>query len=763
MLRKLACLKTSLVAKRRGGGPAAGAGAGAAHKPLHKQSTRPAAESNKPGAASAAASTRRQRAGAATGKHQFCVGVDFGTTYSGFAVAYTGAGERIPRTAAAASSSVSESGELPPITPVVPTVWYGFDKPEQPPNVTGVKVPTVLCYDKADATLDSWGYAAHKRNSPNLVKVERVKLCLEPSTPEYMRPLLPPELDPGTVIADYLRELNRCCLELIQRTWGVSTTTGDLGADDIMYCFTVPVDWSPESHRRLRRAAYQAGMIAVEQSGNLMFCYEPEAAALSCIHDPDVVMAPASSFLVVDCGGGTVDLFQCAMGATPTELSELTVGTGGFLGAVNVDVGFMHHLRDVFGSVGLDALSTSPRCATGWANLMSQWESRKRAFTGREKTVEELFVPQVLIKELRLVLDDDELPESVLETGTVTLTPQLMRAFFDPVIDAVLALVHIQLRKVQKQTAQAAPPTSPTSAKRPVSSSTVSSSATFVTASLPSKAPQQPAAKVTFSEDVQSIRSSALASGKLIQNLFVVGGFGSNEYLRRRIAADPLVVDLVHRVRTIPTPEIAVLKGAVYAGTFPGSIRSRRARKTIGVQILRPYNAAAAHDGHDDVVYTDPLHPQDTRHWLVDTYVEPFIHRGDVIDGRARHTKHHFALSPGTHTGDINIYASSSSSPSSARGSADGEGLLHIHRDACELLGTVSIHVSPDYRRPSAGSEFSISIDYGRVELEVSVTDMATQRVWRTILGHGNITVANDDDDDDDDNGDDGRKDSVVK
>ncbi|ORZ36822.1 hypothetical protein BCR44DRAFT_119523 [Catenaria anguillulae PL171] len=629
-------------------------------------------------------------------KIRYCVGLDFGTTYSGFAI-------------------VQMQSDPTKLQPVTPLNW-----PDQPPNVTGVKTPTISCYAKDNLALDSWGFTAMKKNTMKVHKIERVKLCLEPSTPEFLKPIIPEGLQADDIIRDYLREVDGYCMQTLDRMWGVSFGKGDIAKDEIMYCLTVPVNWSAESHQRLRRAAYRAGLITTERSPNLVFCYEPEAACMACVHDPDVQLRPGSEFLVVDCGGGTVDLFQCRIGQTDDprsapELVELSMGQGGFFGATNVDVAFLNYLGELMTPLGLENVSHSPRCAAAWNNLLSQWEYRKRSFTGSESAIDEIFVPQAILRELEDTLDG-QLPEA-LEGGTIELDPQRMRSFFDPVLDSIIRLVQTQIHSL------------------------------------------------VTNGDAGATASGALVgsngSGTVLEHMFVVGGFGNSAYLRKRIADDPVIKKLVNRVRSIPSPEVAVLRGAVYAAVGD-SIRSRRARRSIGVQILRPFDPQV--DEERDVVYRAPDQPRNQAFWLVDSYVEAFIQKGDPVQMSSHYAKHHFSLSPGSWTADINIFASDVRRP-----------LLHTRRDKCDFLGRVTIDARPFYppNSPSSGSfhgsardsmvsvapstssgvggggananwskrDLSISIYFGRVELEVCVTDTESGRTWRTILGHGHIHV----------------------
>ncbi|KNE65699.1 hypothetical protein AMAG_09681 [Allomyces macrogynus ATCC 38327] len=137
-------------------------------------------------------------------------------------------------------------------------------------------------------------------------------------------------------------------------------------------------------------------------------------------------------------------------------------------------------------------------------------------------------VDAVILKELEETLDDT-MPEA-LQLGTIELTPELMKSFFDPVLDSIIHLIQKQVLALVEERRDAS--------------------------------------------DHGDLPPVTATTG-MLENMFVVGGFGNNQYLRQRIADDAVVQRLVKRVRSIPSPEVAVLRGAVYAAVGD-SIRSRR-------------------------------------------------------------------------------------------------------------------------------------------------------------------------------------------
>jgi molecular chaperone DnaK (HSP70) len=66
--------------------------------------------------------------------------------------------------------------------------------------------------------------------------------------------------------------------------------------------------------QRMRRAAVAAGFVATETSPALLLAAEPEAAALTIHKRQPLDFHEHQRFMVIDMGGGTVDLVGLLMG-----------------------------------------------------------------------------------------------------------------------------------------------------------------------------------------------------------------------------------------------------------------------------------------------------------------------------------------------------------------------------------------------------------------------------------------------------------------
>ena len=80
----------------------------------------------------------------------------------------------------------------------------------------------------------------------------------------------------------------------------------------IRWLLTVPALWSEEHKMFMRKAAVAANIIDSTNTQNLLLCLEPEGASIQCREDADKTvreqMVKNSIVMVLDCGGGTVDI-----------------------------------------------------------------------------------------------------------------------------------------------------------------------------------------------------------------------------------------------------------------------------------------------------------------------------------------------------------------------------------------------------------------------------------------------------------------------
>ena len=144
------------------------------------------------------------------------------------------------------------------------------------------------------------------------------------------------------VISESLRYISEKALQKL------SEQVGKVVKTKIRWVLTVPALWSEEHKFFMRKAAEEAGIIEDQNSSNLLLSLEPEGASIQCREDsePQVrsQMVKDSVVMVLDCGGGTVDITTHKLTCNPDErflCEELLPSSGGCQwGSKFVDIHF---------------------------------------------------------------------------------------------------------------------------------------------------------------------------------------------------------------------------------------------------------------------------------------------------------------------------------------------------------------------------------------------------------------------------------------
>lgn len=414
-------------------------------------------------------------------------------------------------------------------------------------------------------TAVEFGFEARKRwrselgrGNPNgLGYATRFKMALRADAPRVDVPRFLGSLtgaDRRTVrglIAACLGKLYKTALKEIGATSyrGIGFTE-----DDIRWCITVPAIWKDSEKQAMRDAAAQAGMPSDEE--RLLLVSEPEAAAVYCALTPGTLLGPTrpagrldvettgSRFMVVDCGGGTVDITSYQIrteGVGANRLAEIGIPDGGPLGSAYINQHFVEQvLADRFGDEQLKALTVShPREIALLEDRWEEWKVGLHSETAPDGTPVlttpcDVEVPgrlwEALAKHTR-----ERLTELAMDDPYhLVLTPEEVTALHESVVGPVLDTIERQRRLV-------------------------------------------------------------LGGGPVtgLDQILVVGGFARSTYLRDRIA---------HRfggevkVLIPQDPAVAVLGGAVHFAYDPSVIWGRRSKYTYGFGCSMPFR-----DGVDPI------------------------------------------------------------------------------------------------------------------------------------------------------------------
>ncbi|PKY50239.1 actin-like ATPase domain-containing protein [Rhizophagus irregularis] len=344
------------------------------------------------------------------------VGLDFGTTYSGFTYCHVSDGDNF----------------------VTNDQWPG--------EMGQLKTNTVLQYDEHYMNVESWGYPALSKR-PNKKKktkngsrpVELFKLHLG-NLSDNLKPELP--VDYKKAITDYLREIGKLIKEMVTTHWD-----GINFLERVLIVITVPAEYSEKDKGIMRECVHKAGLIKERESKNLQFTTEPEAAAIYCMENNLKVNnldTPGTTFMIVDCGGGTVDLTTRKL-LENKQLSEVTERAGDFCGSTFIDREFLNALRKILGDRAINSLRDNHYGQMQYMiqefclNAKLLFTGDKSEFSSYEMDIEDL-VPVVMQYVTEEVEDEMEEADWLIEFGY-----DFIKSMFDPIIERIITMIQTQL------------------------------------------------------------------------------------------------------------------------------------------------------------------------------------------------------------------------------------------------------------------------------------------------------------------------------
>ncbi|XP_022802754.1 heat shock 70 kDa protein 12A-like [Stylophora pistillata] len=294
------------------------------------------------------------------------VAIDFGTTYSGFAFSFN-----------------KDDGE--------DAIFMNRDWENEQGHRTS-KTPTCLLL-KPDLSFDSFGYKAEEKyaNLNNLSEEKEYmffrhfKMLLHNDESLNLNTKIAAAngklFHAKQVFAHSIRFLKEQALNIIRQ----ETRDDGYKMGDIQWVLTVPAIWTPRAKQFMRQAAYEAGLGSSENPEQLIIALEPEAAALFCtekylermgvVSFEGQLSQPNVHYMVVDIGGGTLDVTAHEKQIDGT-IKEIYKVTGGPYGGVKVNEQFKSLLDQIFGQQKMyDYRQQFP---SDWLKLMSDFEIKKR-------------------------------------------------------------------------------------------------------------------------------------------------------------------------------------------------------------------------------------------------------------------------------------------------------------------------------------------------------------------------------------------------
>ncbi|RGP65283.1 hypothetical protein FLONG3_9259 [Fusarium longipes] len=345
------------------------------------------------------------------------VGLDFGTTYSGIAWAYS----RQPDEIALVTNWEAQLRSCSDLD----------------------KVPTQLLYDGDRMT--HWGYSIPADENP--LKWFKLMLLRDNDITNDMTSssqivdtydrLTESGQDAVSAVACFLGEIWKHAMDSILRALGPEL----LKKSRFHVVITLPAIWPPYTQHRMRKAANMSGILDPRPCGatQLSFISEPEAAALATLKDfsKRSTINPRDTMVICDAGGGTVDLISYEIDRVdPFHVKECVKGDGGLCGAVFLDENFLKLIKN--------------KLHPGAWKYVSKAQEKKFLNDEWEHTIKEQFGRNmgrtwlVYLPESCNIQDQKGKRRKTLE-----LTSDDLLTVFNPVIDKIEALVRRQTDAIQ--------------------------------------------------------------------------------------------------------------------------------------------------------------------------------------------------------------------------------------------------------------------------------------------------------------------------
>uniref|UniRef100_A0A672HYG4 Heat shock 70 kDa protein 12A n=1 Tax=Salarias fasciatus TaxID=181472 RepID=A0A672HYG4_SALFA len=402
------------------------------------------------------------------------VAIDFGTTSSGYAYAFTKEPECIHTMRR----------------------WEGGD-----PGVSNQKTPTTILLTP-DRKFHSFGYAARDfyhdldpSESKQWLYLEKFKMKLHTTANLSINTDLHAAngkrvkaLDIFAYALAFFKE--QALKELSDQTGG------EFDNNDVRWVITVPAIWKMPAKQFMREAAYKSGLVCRDVPEQLIIALEPEAASIYCrklrLHQMVDLGTPTTQngfsptetvggsmsqakehvrrnrqsrtflvenvvgelwseleegdrYVVVDCGGGTVDLTVHQIRLPEGHLKELYKASGGPYGSIGIDYEFEKLLCKIFGQDFIDQFKVKRPAA--WVDLMIAFESRKRAAAPERTNPLNINLPFSFIdyyKKFRGHSVEHALRKSNVDfvkwssQGMLRMSPDAMNSLFKPTIDHII-------------------------------------------------------------------------------------------------------------------------------------------------------------------------------------------------------------------------------------------------------------------------------------------------------------------------------------
>ena len=199
--------------------------------------------------------------------------------------------------------------------------------------------------------------------------------------------------------------------------------------DDVQWILTVPAIWDDRAKQKMREWGIQAGLLRKHYANHLKIVLEPECASLQTQQEFKDEFKNGDNYIVIDAGGGTVDIV-CHQVFGTFGAKEIITSEGGPFGSINIDKKLWELFKIVFDSVcGNGTINKfADENHESWVKLFENIIQSKRDFFkyGNEHTsigLKESFMDFIIEEYLDMYSDkfgenlDDEIAISNIKNG----------------------------------------------------------------------------------------------------------------------------------------------------------------------------------------------------------------------------------------------------------------------------------------------------------------------------------------------------------
>jgi len=299
---------------------------------------------------------------------------------------------------------------------------------------------------------------------------------------------------------------------------------------DVKYCITIPAGWQQHHKHAMRQAAVKAGFITSEASDKLLLLSEPEAAAFTATKTKQMTLRPHENFMIVDAGGGTVDIttYDVVSGKDGgLMLKEIAPPEMLLMGAYQLDASFEQAMRDILADDDVFDRWMETYRGDYMQFISSQWENKIKLNFGQSSgsKLQRYSIPlpitlhQMMSEAGKKRLEQIQQPHGGY-IDRIILTFDQARDIFDNVVDPIC-------------------------------------------------------------QKVVELQQNCRHNGRGVSQVLLTGGFGSSPYLQDKLRQMCIGVDIV----CPPWGYAATMTGAVYYLQSPDLVAARCVTKTYGLSV----------------------------------------------------------------------------------------------------------------------------------------------------------------------------------